>query len=53
MFVFDLNIDMDLAVNNLATLTSLKSENSLVRFSVGIEDVDDLIEDLENAFGAI
>ena len=27
--------------------------DNLVRFSVGIEDVDDLIEDLENAFGAI
>ncbi len=27
--------------------------DNLVRFSVGIEDVDDLIEDLESAFGAI
>ena len=27
--------------------------DNLVRFSVGIEDVDDLIEDLENAFGTI
>ncbi len=27
--------------------------DNLVRFSVGIEDIDDLIEDLENAFGAI
>ena len=28
-------------------------EDSLIRLSVGIEDIDDLIEDIENAFKAV